>query len=129
MSSAAEALQQAAIAAISAIDGIGRVYDAPPLQAAVPYALVETDLETDWSHKSGLGRDIRLAVTLFDTGERAVGLRGRLGKAETVLADIAGQLGDWRVVSMQYLRTRIVRDRYGQWAGVIEFRTRALLTT
>jgi hypothetical protein len=35
-----------------------------------PYAIVETGPEIDWSHKSGAGRELRLAVTLRDKGER-----------------------------------------------------------
>lgn len=126
MSAAGEAMRAAAVAALGRIGGIGRVYDAPPIQAAVPYALVEADVETDWSHKSGGGREVRLAASLFDKGERPVTLRALVGEAEAALGAIGGALGGWRLVSMQHLRTRIVREPKGGWAGVIEFRARLL---
>ena len=41
---------------------LGAVYPGPPLQAAFPHAVVECGAETDWGHKSGRGRELRLAV-------------------------------------------------------------------
>jgi hypothetical protein len=126
VSGASEALRVAAVAALSPIEGIGRVYDAPPIQAALPHALIECDLESDWSHKSGVGREVRLAATLFDKGERPERLRQLSGEAEAALAAMGGSIGGWRLVTMRYLRTRVVREPKGGWAGVIEFRARML---
>lgn len=126
MSGAGEAVLAAAAAALGKVAGIGRVYDAPPLQAAVPYALVEADSEADWSHKTGAGREVRLAASLFDKGERPLRLRARATEAERALAALGGDVDGWRIVSMQFLRTRIVRDAKGGWAAVAEFRARLL---
>ena len=126
MSAAADALREAAAAALAAIEGLGRVYDAPPLQAALPYALVSIDAESDWSHKSGAGRELRLAASLFDKAERPLRLRALVTEAEAVLAQLGSVPGSWQLVSMQYLRTRIVRDAAGGWAGIVELRVRML---
>ena len=122
---AGERLREAAMAALASLDGLG-VYDGPPIQASPPYAVVDAGLESDWSHKSGEGREIRLAVTLFDKGERPIRLRLLAGAAREALAGIAGDVGGWRVVTMLYLRSRTVRERQGGWAAVIEFRARML---
>ncbi|HEX8214270.1 MAG TPA: DUF3168 domain-containing protein [Allosphingosinicella sp.] len=124
--SAGEKLQQAVSAALQAIGGIG-VYEGPPLQAAAPYAVVEAGPETNWSHKSGTGREVRIAVSLFDRGERPVRLRSLMGEAEAALDALAGPTG-WQLVAMQFLRSRLVRDTQGVWAGVIEYRARLLST-
>jgi hypothetical protein len=126
MTGAGETLLAAAVAVLRAIDGIGRVYDAPPLQAALPHALVAIDVESDWSHKSAAGRELRLAASLFDKGERPLRLRALVGEAEAALAQLGGAHGAWQIVSMRYLRTRILRDSAGSWAAVIEFRARLL---
>lgn len=123
---AAEKLQQAVMASLQAIGRIG-VYDGPPLQAAAPYAVVEAGPETDWSHKSGAGRELRIAVSLFDKGERPVRLRALIGEAEEALDGLGSPAG-WQLVSMQFLRSRLVRDPKGLWAGVIEYRARMLRT-
>jgi hypothetical protein len=128
MTGAGEAIQAAAVAALAALDGIGRVYDAPPIQAAMPHALVAIDGEADWSHKSGAGREVRLAATLYDKGERPVRLRRLAAEAETALAGIGPALGPWRIVTLQFVRTRIVSAPKGSWAAVIEYRARMLET-
>jgi hypothetical protein len=126
MSGACEALLGAAVAALEGVAGIGRVYDAPPLQAALPHAVVAIDVESDWSHKNGTGRELRLTATLHDKGERPLRLRRLASEAEAALAALAGEAGGWRLVAVQYLRTRMVRERSGGWAAVIELRVRML---
>ncbi len=126
MSGAGEAVRAAALAALQGIEGIGRVYDAPPVTAAAPHALVEIDAETDWGHKSGEGRELRLAVTLTGEGERPLRLRRCTGATEAALAGLGATLGAWRLVTMRHVRTREVQRPKGGWAAVIEFRARLL---
>ena len=126
MIGAGEALRAAAVAALERVNGIGRVYDAPPLTAAAPHALVEIDAEADWGHKSGAGRELRLAATLSGDGERPVRLRAAAGAAEAALRGLGGALDGWHLVTMQHVRTREVRRPKGGWAAVIEFRARLL---
>jgi hypothetical protein len=126
MSGAGEALQAAAITALTTIRGIGRIYDAPPIQAACPHALVVVDGEVDWGHKSGAGREVRLAATIFDKGERPVRLRQLASEAEALLAGVEGPLPAWRLVTMIFVRRRIVASRPGDWAAVLEYRARLL---
>jgi hypothetical protein len=123
--SAAEELAAAAVAALRAIDGLG-IYDGPPVQAVAPYAIVETGPEIDWSHKSGAGRELRLAVTLRDKGERPERIRRMAAAAEAAVAGIGQDLGAWRVVTLRFQRSRLIRDRSGEWVGVMEFRARVL---
>lgn len=126
MTSAGEALRAAAVAALEAVDGIGRVYDAHPLTAAAPHALVEIDSQTDWGHKSGAGRELRVAATLRAEGERPLGLRIAVSEAEGALAAIGPDLGGWRLATMRHVRTRELRRPKGGWTAVIEFRARLL---
>jgi hypothetical protein len=127
MSGAGETLRAAAVRALGEVEGIGRVYDAQPLTAAAPHALVEIDAETDWGHKSGGGRELRLAATLTGDGERPLRLRNAAGAAEAALRGLGGVIGGWQLVTMQHVRTREVhRPKGAGWATVIEFRARLL---
>lgn len=126
MSGAADALRKAAVTALEAVDGIGRVYDAPPITAAAPHALIEIDAESDWGHKSGPGRELRLAATLTDEGERPLRMRKSRSAAEAALASLGGDVEGWRLVTMRHVRTRELRRPKGGWASVIEFRARLL---
>ncbi|MEA3016944.1 MAG: hypothetical protein QOI38_1666 [Sphingomonadales bacterium] len=126
MTGAGEAVRAAAVAALQAIGGIGRVCDAPPLTGAAPHALVEIDSEADWGHKSGAGRELRLAAKLTGEGERPLAMRARAAAAEAALAALGPDLEGWRLVTMRHVRTRELRRPKGGWIAVIEFRARLL---
>lgn len=127
MSGAGAALQMAAIEVLAALE-LGGVYPGPPLQAAFPYAVVECGPETDWGHKSGRGRELRLAVTLRDSGERPDRVQAF---AEVVEAAIEAGLDveGWRLVTLALVRSRTIAEgRGGQagWAVAIDYRARML---
>jgi hypothetical protein len=118
-------LQAAAVAALQGVAELGRVYDGQPLQAAVPYAVVEPGHEADWGHKNGAGREVRLAVTIRDEGERPARLRRLMGEAEAALAGVSTVAG-WQLVTMRFLSSRVAKDRQSGWIGLVEFRARLL---
>lgn len=127
MSGAGEALQAAAIAALEALE-LGGVYPGPPLQAAFPHALVECGAETDWGHKNGRGRELRLAVTLRDSGERSDRARAFADVAEaTVEAGL--EVAGWYLVTLVLIRRRTVAEGRGGragWAVALDYRARMM---
>jgi len=126
MSGAGEALAAAAVAALDGVAGLNGAYDGPPLQAAFPYAVVEAGPEGDWSHKSSEGRELRLAATLFDKGERPARARALMAAAEGAIAGLGPELDGWRLVNLVFLRGRLLRGNGAAWSGVVEFRARML---
>jgi|SRR3954454_1440441 hypothetical protein len=126
--SASEALQASVVARLRSAMALA-VYDAPPAQAAFPYAWVEPGAESDWGHKTGAGRELRLAVTLRDAGERPVRLRALVAAAEAALAEPI-EVEGWQVVTCIWLRSRCTRDGRGpapaEWTGLVEYRVRML---
>lgn len=121
---AGAALQAALIEALRAVPGIGAVNDGAPAQAAFPHALIDGGVETDWGHKSGAGREVRIAITLRDGGERPCRAQRLMAAAETAALGVAAAEG-WRIVTLRAGSSRLLRDRQG-WAGVIELRARML---
>lgn len=127
MSGPGAALRAAAIEALEALE-LGGVYPGPPLQAAFPYAMVECGPETDWGHKSGRGRECRLAVTLRDSGERPERAQAFAEVAEAALEaglDVEG----WRLVTLALVRARTVAEGRGGrmgWAVALDYRARML---
>lgn len=119
-------LQEAVADAIAGLDVCG-VFDAPPVRAAYPYAVVEDAVLADWSTKDMRGREGRFAVLLRDGGERPVRIRLLAGVVEDAVEVMDGELGEgWRIVSLAFVRGRIVREGEGRWLGVSEFRVRML---
>lgn len=122
-----QALLQAAVAA--AIEGleVTAVFDAPPVRAALPYAVVEEAVLADWSTKDMDGREGRFAVTVRDGGERPVRLRVLAGAVEDAVTVMDRDPGEgWRIASLMFVRGRIVRDGESRWMSVSEFRVRML---
>jgi hypothetical protein len=121
-----QALMQAAV--VAALDGLDvtGVFDAPPVRGALPYAVVEEAVLADWSTKDMAGREGRLAVSIFDGGERPVRLRVLAGAAEDAVGAMARELGEgWRMASLVFVRSRIVRDGV-RWVAMSEWRVRIL---
>jgi hypothetical protein len=123
---AGEALAEAAIVALGGIAGLNGAYDGPPLTGAFPYARIEAGPENDWSHKSGIGRELRLAVILHDQGERPARLRALTRDAEAAAGGLGPDLDGWRLVNLVFLRSSLLRDKGAAWAAAIEYRARLL---
>lgn len=125
MRGAGEALTAAATVRLATIASLSGVHEAAPIQAAFPYATVEAGPEADWGHKTGIGREVRLVVTIRDKGERPERLRKLMSAGETAMTELE-PLADWTVVSLIFLRSRIVAEGKGGWAGVLDYRARML---
>ena len=127
MSGAGAMLQAAAIEALAGLE-LGGVYPGPPLQAAFPHAVVECGAEVDWGHKNGRGRELTLAVTLRDAGERPERAQAFAEVAEAVI-EAGLEVEGWRVVTLALRRRRTVAEGRGGrmgWAVAIDYRARML---
>ena len=121
--SAGGALQAAVAAALSELAQLSGVFDGPPARAAYPYVALDATTETDWGHKSGEGREVMLAITLWD--DQPVRLHGLADAIEVSLQALPATDG-WELVTMRLVRRRVIRDVTGPWAAAIDFRARML---
>lgn len=126
MTGAGQALAEAALAALRDVGGLNGVYDGPPLSASFPYATVETGLESDWSHKSGEGRELRLSILVHEQGERPTRLRNIVVAVEAAAAEIGPNLAGWQLVNLVFLRGSMLRSKDAAWSAAIEYRARLL---
>jgi hypothetical protein len=124
--SAGGALQTAIATALGSVSGLTGVFDGPPARAAFPYVALDATTETDWSHKSGAGREVMVAITVWD--DQPVRLQDLADSVEAALDSLAPIAG-WQLVNMQLIRRRVVRDVAGPWAAAVDFRARMLATT
>lgn len=117
--SARAALQAAVVAAVR--DGVDvTVFEAPPVRAALPYALVEEPVLTDWSTKDWRGHEARFATLVRDGGERPVRVRALLALASDAVLAMAPAIGGWRIATLRPTRERLVRSGT-EWLGAAEF--------
>ena len=121
--SAGGALQTAIAGALNAIADLTGVFDGPPARAAYPYAAIDATTESDWSHKSGAGREVMVGIAVWD--DHPVRLHSLADAVEAQIEALPGIAG-WQVVTLRLTRRRVLRDVAGPWAAAIDFRARML---
>ena len=121
--SAGSKLQEALAAALVGESRLTGIFDGPPARASFPYAVIDAGSESDWSHKDGEGREVLVALTLWDEEPARL---AELADAVEALVGAVSAVGGWQLVSMRMLRRRTVRDVTGPWAAAIDFRARLL---
>lgn len=130
MTDALSALQTAVLAALEAHPVLSAeltgIYDGPPPRATFPYVAMGDALVTDWSTKTASGREIRLPLTLWDDGDNAARMSDLTAHIEDAVAAVPRQIPGWHVASIFFLRSMVVRDAAGPWAGLVEHRIRML---
>lgn len=127
MTSASLALTRALIAALKAdaVLGARGVYDAPPPGARPPYLTVGPDLVSDWSTKSGPGREHRLQVIAWDVPLASASCAASLARVEAVVGTFSATLDGHVLVSMLFVRSFVAAEAPGgPTKGLIEFRAR-----
>jgi len=123
--SAGSALQEALVMSLGTVGELTGVFDGPPARARFPYVTIDAGTESEWGHKSGDGREVLVATTLWD--EQPARVHGLADAVEQALRAV-GPVGGWQLVSLALVRRRIVRDVAGPWATVVDFRARLLKT-
>ena len=130
MTGAAEAVQAALVSALKGdaalASEISGVFDGPPTRASFPYVSIGGGASGDWSTKTARGREHRIAVTVWDDGESPARLHRLMAEAEEAIEAIAPEVGGHRIASLTFLRSRVIRDADGPWAGIVEYRARTL---
>ncbi|MEO6433416.1 MAG: DUF3168 domain-containing protein [Sphingomicrobium sp.] len=89
--SAGGELQVAIAGALNAVADLSGVFDGPPARAAFPYVTLDASSESDWSHKSGTGREVRVAITLWD--DQPVRLHGLTDVVEAAMDGVGAVAG------------------------------------
>jgi Protein of unknown function (DUF3168) len=130
MTDAVRVVQSALVAALEAhpalVASYCAVFDGPEPRASFPYVSVTDSLAGDWSTKTAIGRELRMALTVWDDGEEAARLHDLMGHVEDAVAALPRDLAGWRIASIIFLRSLVVRDAAGPWAGLVEYRLRVM---
>ena len=121
--SAGGAIQTAIATALGSVADLAGVFDGPPARASYPYVTIDAATETDWSHKSGDGREVLIGLTVWD--DQPVRLHALADGVEAQVEGVS-EVAGWQLVTMRLMRRRVVRDVAGPWAAAIEFRARML---
>lgn len=121
--SAGGALQSAIASALDLVPELTGVFDGPPARATFPYVTLDASTEREWSHKTGIGREVLVAITLWD--DQPVRLHALTDEAEVAMDGLIVS-GEWQLVTLRLVRRKIIRDVAGPWAAAVDYRARML---
>ena len=124
--SASLAVQKLLFAALADMPEITGVFDGPRVDAVPPYAVIGSDLVTDWSTKTEIGHEHRLAVNIWHADPGTAAVKALLGEVEARLAGLSGVGDGHRIVSSVLLRSLVLTDVDGWTQGIAEFRVRTV---
>lgn len=128
--SAQAAIEAALLAALNGHAGFSAatngVMPAGAGRATPPYARIGDMIGADWSTKDARGRELRVAVTIIDQGEGPARLHRLMAMAEEAIEGMVRDADGWRLASIAFIRSRVMRDAARDWQGMLEYRIRAL---
>ena len=124
--SASLAVQKLLFGALADMAGVTGIFDGPPVDAVPPYVVIGSDLVSDWSTKTEIGHEHRLAVNVWDAGPGTAAAKALLGDVEARLAGLSGAGDGHRLVSSVLLRSLVLTDAEGWTQGIAEFRMRTV---
>lgn len=112
-------------AVVARLAGIGRVFDAPPVRAATPYAVVDDPLLAAGDAVGVAGRSGTIAVAAVDTGVSPARVRALIAAAEAAMAMLPAEIGEgWRVTSVRLVRSVVVQGKGERWTATSVFAVR-----
>ncbi|WP_343525759.1 DUF3168 domain-containing protein [Sphingomonas sp.] len=98
------------------------VFDAAPVRASVPQAVLGEPSTADWGAAGIEGCELRVTVTLTDEGEQPRRLRTAMQAVEGIV--LPDMLADgWRVAGLGVTATRMTKGG-ARWTASIEWRAR-----
>lgn len=97
-----------------------------PVRAPAPWLGIAASASADWSHKSGRGREVRLALELHVRGDDPATGGALVSAIEARIEDLPPAQPGWRVVTAQFLRARAEQRPGNLRAMLIEYRFRLL---
>lgn len=98
------------------------VFDAVPVRASVPQAVLGEPGESDWGAAGVEGRELRVTVSLSDEGEQPRRLRACVQAVEAIrLPEVLAD--GWRVAGLSVTAIRMAKTG-ARWTASVEWRAR-----
>ncbi|MCW1429154.1 DUF3168 domain-containing protein [Novosphingobium sp. JCM 18896] len=109
--------------ALAALNGVS---EEMPVRAALPWLAIATSASADWSCKTALGREVRLALELHARGDRPDAAGDLVAAIEARIAALPRDQPGFTVVTAQFLRARVEQQGESRRAILLEYRFRLL---
>lgn len=110
-------------AVLAHLTGLGRVFDAPPARAALPYWVVEDPVLTAGDAVGVAARTGGIAITC--AAADAASARDGLAAVEALMATLPRDLGEgWQVTAVRQTRSQVSQGKSERWSATGVFAVR-----
>jgi hypothetical protein len=99
-----------------------------PLRASPPWLGIVASASTDFGHKTGTGREVRVALELQTLGDDPGAAADLVAAIEARVAAMPADQGDYRIASLAFLRARAEQRGEARRAVLLEYRARLVAT-
>ena len=107
---------------------LNTITEEAPLRASPPWLGIVASASTDFSHKTGVGREVRVAIELQTLGDDAGGTADLVAAIEARIAVLPAHQADFRIASLTFLRARAEQRGEARRAVLLEYRARLIAT-
>jgi len=105
---------------------LSAITEEAPLRASLPWLAIVASASADWSHKTGAGREIRIAVELQARGDDPATAASQVKAIEDAIGALPADQPDFRIASHHFLRARTEQRDGTMRAVLLEYRFRVL---
>lgn len=108
--------------------GLNAIVEEAPLRTALPWLALTASASTDWSNKSGRGREIRVALELNYRAYEQLAESDLIGAIEARMESIPADqsVAGFQIASLTFLKARAEQRGEALRALVLEYRARVL---
>ncbi|MBX7494446.1 DUF3168 domain-containing protein [Qipengyuania sp. 6B39] len=101
---------------------VNAIEEEGPVAASPPSLSIVASAAADRSHKTGAGREVRLALELIDRSDQPSATAAIADRIEQRIATLGPAQHGFRVVATQFLRSRVERRERAMRAVLLEYR-------
>ena len=105
---------------------LNAISEEAPLRASLPWLAIVASASADWSHKTGVGREVRIAVELQARGDDPQTAATLVRDIEDAILALPPAQPTFTVVATQFLRARTEQRGGTTRAVLLEYRFRIL---
>lgn len=108
--------------------GLNAIVEEAPLRTALPWLALTASASTDWSTKSGRGREIRVALELNYRGTEQLAEAGLIAAIEARVESFPADqtAAGFHIASLTFVKARAEQRGEALRALVLEYRARVL---
>ena len=106
--------------------GLNAITEEAPLRATPPWLGIVASASGDFSHKTGMGREVRVALELQCRGDDPATAADLVLAIEAAIERLQADQPGFRIASLLFLRSRAEQRSDNRRAILLEYRARLL---